>query len=393
MIINDVLSSLQIDDALRGKTMNDLLAQISSTIDNNENRNTQKAKQEALIVLCTKNAIPMHQCFEDLPAKNKLQCLALYHAFMSKPPLLSKWGIGERLRLHWKQSTWESRYQFWLIYCLEQIHAKFKRKQSGGIAEYLTQLAQNDPSITTEQIDEYIQELEALKKHLESMKPTEGNIGWYIFVFVVGIWIGLFAMQKYNEFMTPAIQRGLPIGEIQLMDPEVLSLITTARQPFRQTGERTDKQFDSTGDTWIEKWMKDAVNVFQSRTIAMSMEGAVEVSFDFQNYKMSFDGKRIVVKLWSPTYRIANKETYILNRNSERVEVDALNQTEQELDNELGQKALDEAERSQEVEQLAKQQLATLLFNLYKIVDWRLEWVDIILEGENSANNGERSRD
>lgn len=382
LIINDVLNSLDIDNQLRGKTMNDLLWEIT-TAQNNESTKVQQAKQEALLVLLTKYNIPKDQCFEDLPAKKKVQCLALYHAFMSKPPIFSSWGIWERLRQRWKATTRESRYQFWLIYCLDKIHEKFKDNQDDWINSYLTQLAKNDPSISEGDRDAYIQELEALKNYLDSLKPQEGNVYWYVFAIIIGIWIGIFAKHKYDQFMTPSIQRWLPIGEITLMEPEVLALITTAKQPFRQTWERTDKQFDSSGDTWIEKRMKDAANVFQSRTITMNMEGNVEVSFDFQNYKMSFDWKRITVKLWSPTYRVADDKTYILWRNSERVEVDALNQTEQELTGELREKAIEEAKRWKDVEELAKKQIATVLFNLYHIVDPRLEWVDVILESDN----------
>jgi hypothetical protein len=157
------------------------------------------------------------------------------------------------------------------------------------------------------------------------------------------------------------------------MNPEVLSLITTAKQSFTVAGERTDKQFDSSQDTGLAKIAKDALNTFQSRTIRMNMQGSVEVTFNFQEYTMNFDGKRLQVIIQSPTYRVAESDTFIYGRNSEWIETNDLNQTEQELSKELKEKAIDKAIDSRNVEFMAKEQLSKLLYELYHVVDPKLE--------------------
>jgi hypothetical protein len=392
-ILNDVLWAMKIDDTLRGKSLGNILSEIVGSIDSSKKKSIE-SKQAALIGIVARNkldTLDLTQSFDTLPAKQKVKLMALYHAFSSKPPVFSSGGVGESLKwviLSGKQSTRESRYSFWMSHVVDRVNTTFKGMQKGGIADYLRSLSAKNPGLNLDDtiIDEYIQQLEALKQHLDRIKPQEGNVYGYAFFLLVGIGIWLFAKHKYDQFMLPQIQRGLPIGEIQLMDPQVLSLITTAQQPFLQTGARTDKQFDSSDDTGILKIWKDIVNVFQSRTIEMNMQGNVEVSFDFNDYSMSFDGKRLHVVLNSPTYRVADAETYILNRNSEWVETATLNQTEQELWNQLKNKVIDKAIESRAVEHLAKQQLSTLLYNLYTVIDPKLEGVDVTIKGDPSRS-------
>jgi undecaprenyl pyrophosphate synthase len=264
----------------------------------------------------------------------------------------------------------------------EDINKKFKGKQKKGIEAYLKDLGKRNTQLGLDdnKITQYITHLENLKIELDKLQPQEMWSHYALLVTLI-VWIAIwvYGKHKYDQFMTPSIQRWIPIGNIKFLDPEVLALITPVSQKFTQTGERTDKLFTPTGNNTIMDMAKELANIAQSKTIIMNVEWDVEVAFDFQNYEMTFDGKRLTLYLDSPEYRVTKTQSFVKKNNRELIPSKALNQTEQELLEDLKKMAIDETKKNKSIEKMAKEQLSKILMNLYSPIDNRLEWVDIII--------------
>jgi hypothetical protein len=96
LILQDVLKDLKRDNALQGKSVADVIDTIQKNIAREQHPDTLRAKQEAFVRMTISLNKVSKQEFSTLTPSQQLRMMMLYHTFLSKPPILSKGGIGER---------------------------------------------------------------------------------------------------------------------------------------------------------------------------------------------------------------------------------------------------------------------------------------------------------
>lgn len=373
-IINALLDKEWCDEHIKNKTMSEITSEIIDASGTN-----------IIHILFSLN-IPQDWSYRELSWYHKMHLLALYNAttqwaIRHNPNTYAKW-VWESVNPKVKNNAnhIKDSYKRALINLTNDLNNHFVKEQNGDISQSLTSIG-----ITGLEQEHFVSYLQDLESNLQATQPQQW---WKWSRFVAGtlLWLAawVFGYKKYKDFITPDIQRWLPIWEVFMDRPETLAKLSTASQKFTQSGTRTDSYFTPENDGSITSALKNAANTLQSRTISMNMEWDVEVSYDFDNYKMFYDGERVTIHIANPTFRVANTNTYIQDRNSERIETKALDNTEQELTAELKQKAIDKAKSLWEVEKLSQEELARVIYNLLSIVEPSLQWVDIVIDGNES---------
>lgn len=128
--------------------------------------------------------------------------------------------------------------------------------------------------------------------------------------------------------------------------------------------------YDTTNETGLARIAQDIINSAQSRTVTMSLDGKVGVEYDFDTKNgavFMYDPKTkfINVQLPHPTFKIRDQKATILARNSELIEIAKFNNTEQNLLDELNEKALQEIGTQQALIYMSMKKASEVIYTMY----------------------------
>ena len=249
------------------------------------------------------------------------------------------------------------------------VSSTFQFDQRANAGQTLKTL-QEVYGMTTKEATMFKQYLEKVTKEHKLSQPDQGSIYGYLFAFIAGVAVTLCGVMVYDRITNPKGMAENNMWEINLGDPSLLAKLVTAEQPFTVNGTRTESLYDTTNETGLARIAQDIINSAQSRTVTMSLDGKVVVEYDIDTKNgavFMYDPKTkfINVQLPHPTFKIRDQKATILARNSELIEIAKFNNTEQNLLDELNEKALQEIGTQQALIYMSMKKASEVIYTMY----------------------------
>jgi hypothetical protein len=307
--------------------------------------------------------------YDDLQPSEKIKLLAFEWAMKDMLPI-SPWLKQKSGKFNAEKLI--ARYRSKIQEVTGDLLSTFKRDQAKNLLSVEKTLI-NNYWFTPKEATNYVVYLQNVQKEMDAQPwlYTESWIGptWYAFIAGIIVWVGWVYLYKY--LVNPRGMAETQLDLVKLGEPSTLAKLITAEQWFSVTGKRTESMFDTTGDSSLMATAKDLINNAQSRTVTMLLEGKVAVEYDFNgeqgaSFKYSNEEKMIIVDFPKPNFTIRDENATVLQRNSEVIEVDVLNNTEQNLIRELKEKTLSDVAKQEQLINMSQQQLVEIIYLIYE---------------------------
>lgn len=237
----------------------------------------------------------------------------------------------------------------------------------------------NLTDIENQKLTEY---LKFIEKHPEyvwgKIKPQEA---WWWSVFILLIWIGIWIAWYYSR---DKLWKVMPETkyynwETQIEHPEDILRLLTQEANFSVTMSQKKEMFSINEKDWfLVKEAKKLLNIPQSKEIEMRLEWKLALMYDLWKWcemNVNHNTWTVKVKLHKPWVTITETKAKVIHSNSERWQLDEFKNAELELENQMKEKAINEALNRPTFYEEAKEKTKTQIFNLLK--NLHPYWVDI----------------
>ena len=265
-----------------------------------------------------------------------------------------------------------------------KINRLFERKNVKNFLQLEKTL--KDFGLNSSEIWKIKEYLQIIKKHPEFIwinKPNEAwNRIWYAIFLLVGVVLWALWMHyidnigKINPETTTRLDWVTTIENAE----KVLRLLTQ-QSDFERSWSTKIEMFKIDEDDWtITSFVKDWVNKIQSKEIEMELSWKLAMQFDLDKWcKIDVDVKNwkgvAYVQLPQPDVIITNSKAKVLSENREWVHLSEFDQAQENLRQELEQKAISDAKNDPNFYEKWKKDVEKQLYDLLSAL--HPDWVDI----------------
>lgn len=156
-----------------------------------------------------------------------------------------------------------------------------------------------------------------------------------------GLWF-----MTYKYLTSDQWKDTIKLDNIILWDAKQVAKLISAEQKFSIQGEKTKELYDSENSmNSITSIWKQAINYFQSRTVALELTWKLNAYFDFDKehqYSYNPNTKMLEITLPNPEIMVSDQQHSVLERTDETFQIKEFDNLESELVSELKEKAINE---------------------------------------------------